>query len=224
MYDQVAPSGSPAFARYRLAPALFEEQLRYLREAGFRGVTLDEWREARQRWEPLTGRAVMLTFDDGYKDFEHYAWPLLRKYDFSALVFVVADRIGATNSWDEPDEPLALLGWEEIRRLQDEGVVFGSHSATHPFLTALSPADVAREAARSRAILTRGLGRPVTAFAYPHGAEDEAIQHLVGACGYVYGLSCRPGPSRLGDPLLALPRVEITGSDTLADFIAKLGE
>jgi peptidoglycan/xylan/chitin deacetylase (PgdA/CDA1 family) len=106
---------------------------------------------------------------------------------------------------------------------KDEGCVFGSHSASHPFLTALSPAEVAREAARSRAILTRGLGRPVIAFAYPHGAEDAAVQHLVGA-GYIYGLSRRPGPSRLGDPLLALPRVEVTSTDTLVDFIAKLGE
>jgi hypothetical protein len=64
----------------------------------------------------------------------------------------------------------------------------------------------------------------VTAFAYPHGAEDDAVQHLVGACGYVYGLSCRSGPSRLGDPLLALPRVEITGTDDLETFIGKLGD
>jgi hypothetical protein len=49
MYHQVAPSGARGFARYRVAPDAFEEQLRYLRDAGFRGVTLDEWREAMQR-------------------------------------------------------------------------------------------------------------------------------------------------------------------------------
>jgi len=224
MYHQVSPSGPGAFARYRVTPGAFEEQLRYLREAGFRGIGLEEWRRALERWEPVSGRAVLLTFDDGYRDFAQEAWPLLERYGFSALVFLVADRVGGTNAWDEAyGEPAPLMGWDEIRRLRDSGVEFGSHSASHPFLTSLSPVEVVREAARSRGELTRGLGGPVTAFAYPHGAEDPAIHHLVGACGYLYGLSCRPGPASFRDPLLALPRIEVTGSDTLADFIGKLG-
>jgi peptidoglycan/xylan/chitin deacetylase (PgdA/CDA1 family) len=100
MYHQVAPSGAPRFPRYRVVPEAFEKQLQYLRDAGFRGVTLGEWREAMQRWEPLPGRAVLLTFDDGYLDSERYAWPLLRQHGFSAIAFLVADRVGGTNSWD----------------------------------------------------------------------------------------------------------------------------
>ena len=90
-------------------------------------------------------------------------------------------------------------------------------------MTALLPAEVMREAARSRAVLQRALGTSVTAFTYPHGAEDAVVQHLVVACGYVYGLTSRPGRSGLWDPLLALPRIEVLASDSLADFIAKLG-
>lgn len=222
-YHSVAPAGSPAFARYRLSPAAFEEQLRYLRDSGFRSVTLDEWRRAKQAWQPLDGRAVLLTFDDGFRDFAEHAWPLLKRYGFGALVFLVTDHVGGTNAWDAAyGEAAPLLDWDTARRLQREGVAFGSHTATHRFLTALSPAEVVRETARSRATLERELGQPVDAIAYPHGAEDPAVQHLAGATGYTYGLSCRPGRSRLGDPLLALHRIEVRGDDTLHDFIARL--
>jgi peptidoglycan/xylan/chitin deacetylase (PgdA/CDA1 family) len=206
-----------------VTPQQFEAQVRYLRDAGFRSVTLDEWRRAKERWQPLPGRAILITVDDGFRDFAEYAWPILRRYGFTALVFVVPDHVGGTNRWDEGVAPTApLLGWKEIRRLAADGVQFGSHTASHPYLTALTPTDVVKQAARSRAELVRELGIPITALAYPHGAEDEAIQHLVGACGYVYGLSCRPGPSNLWDPLLALPRIAVTADTTSEQFIAGL--
>jgi peptidoglycan/xylan/chitin deacetylase (PgdA/CDA1 family) len=119
-------------------------------------------------------------------------------------------------------EEVPLLGWQEIRRLHDAGVEFGSHSARHSRLTGLSHAEVIREGAHSRAILQRGLGLPVTAFAYPHGDTDRVVQHLIGACGYIFGLSTRCALSTFYDPLLALPRVEITAADSVPDFMAKL--
>lgn len=224
MYHRVAPDGTAATARYRVTPEAFEAQLRYLQEAGFRSVRLDAWRRAGQRHEPLAGRCVVLTFDDGDADFGEHAAPLLARCGFTATVFVVSERVGRLNTWDSGlGEHVRLLDWPDIARLYAAGIEFGSHSATHPRLTTLSPAGIVREAARSRALLARRLGTRVSSFAYPFGAEDRAVQHLVGACGYVYGLTCRPGPANLWDPLLALPRIEILGSDTLEDFIRKLG-
>jgi peptidoglycan/xylan/chitin deacetylase (PgdA/CDA1 family) len=223
MYHRIAPAEGGALSRYTISPEAFEEQLRYLRDSGHYSVSPEDWRMAMRNQRPLPGRAVMLTFDDGYLDFMTCAWPLLRAYGFSAVVFLVADEIGGTNRWDRAfGEDIFLLGWDDIRRLRDEGVEFGSHTATHSPLNALSPAEIVREGARSRAALERGLGQPVTTLAYPHGAEDGIVQHLIGACGYIIGFSCRPGLSGYFDPLLALPRVEITGSDRLPEFISKL--
>jgi hypothetical protein len=83
-------------------------------------------------------------------------------------------------------------------------------------------ADVVDEAVRSRALIQEALGVPVRAIAYPYGDFDSAVAHLMGGCGYVYGLSCRSGRARFGDSLLALPRIEIEGTDTLREFVAKL--
>jgi len=223
MYHRVADSGPPALDRYRITPAALEEQLRYLRDAGYVGVTLQAWHAAMTARRPLPGRAILLTFDDGYLDFSTHAWPLLQQYGFSATMFLVADRIGGVSEWDAAHgEPAPLMGWPDILKLQAEGIEFGSHSCTHPPLTALSPEHVTLEAARARAILTRGLRRPVTAFAYPYGDQDAVVRHLTGACGYTYGLTCDSRLSSLTDDPLALPRLEITGADTLATFVAKL--
>ncbi len=222
-YHRVAESGSRELAPYRVTPAAFEEQLRYLRDHGFTGISLQDWNHHVVHGGSVPKGAVLITFDDGYRDFKDYAWPLLERYGFSATVFLVADQIGGTNVWDaEHGESIPLLDWREIRELQAAGVSFGSHTASHAWLPDLSWRGVVRELRRSKQILDQGLGTPVSAVAYPWGAFNKPIQFLAGACGYEFGLSTAEGTATSGHSLLALPRLDIAGSDTLEDFAAKL--
>ena len=224
MYHSIGVAGPAATARYRVAPEVFEAQLDYLRGAGFTTVTIRQWLTAARLRRPPAPRPVVITFDDGYRDFEANAWPLLRRYGFGALVFLVADLIGESARWDaDLGEPLPLMGWNEIRQLASQGVEFGAHSVSHRPMTGLTPGEIAREALRSRLIIERGLGRGIESFAYPHGDTDPIVEHLVGACGFQAGLTCRPGPAGPRDSALALPRIEVSGEDDLAAFIAKLG-
>jgi peptidoglycan/xylan/chitin deacetylase (PgdA/CDA1 family) len=224
MYHRVAPSGASELARYRVTPAAFEAQLRYLRDVGFHSIGLEDWQKAIETRTRLPGQPIILSFDDGYLDFLTYAWPLLKHYGFSATVFLVAKQVGLSNSWDQLyGEEVPLLGWEAIGRLREEGVHFGSHSASHRPLTALSLQEVAEEGIQARAILERGLGEPVTTFAYPYGDADSSVQYLMGACGYNLAVTCESRLSLLSDSPLALPRIEVSGSDGLPEFIAKLG-
>jgi peptidoglycan/xylan/chitin deacetylase (PgdA/CDA1 family) len=224
MYHRVAPEREGGRSRFRVTPEAFEEQMRYLYENGYRTIDLDEWGAATLRRQPLAGNAVLLTFDDGYLDFVAHAWPILKRFGFSATVFLVADAVGSTNLWDAAyGEPVPLMGWEEILRLQGDRIAFGSHSATHPLLTSLTSERVVEEAVRSRLLLEERLGTPVRAFCYPYGAYDPTVSHLIGGCGYLYGLGVHPGLCRLREPPLSMPRVEISGYDRLATFVTKLG-
>ncbi|MBW4459914.1 MAG: glycosyltransferase [Nodosilinea sp. WJT8-NPBG4] len=223
MYHRVAPEGDATMGQWRLTPEAFAEQLRYLRDAGYYSVTLEVWQQAIADRQPLPGRAIVLTFDDGYLDFFTYAFPLLQEYGFSATVFLVAERVGQTNAWDaQYSELVPLMDWEHIRQLQVQGVEFGSHSATHRPLTSLSLTEIVEEGARSRTILTQKLGCPVRTIAYPYGDADPAVTFLMGACGYTAGVTCHTAISQLSDDPLALPRVEIFGTDSLQSFITKL--
>lgn len=226
MYHQVAPAtgdGAPRM-RYRVTPEAFASQLDYLKRAGFRSVALEDWCAAVHYRRPLPGRAVVLTFDDAYRDFGQHAFPLLQQYGFSAIVFVPCGFIGGTNAWEvDARESVPLLGWDELRDLATKGVAFGAHSMTHMPMTGLAAAAVIGEAAESKSILERGLGISVTAFAYPHGDNDAVVQQQLTACGYSVALSTRFGRAGFAEPLMALPRIEVTGHDDLATFIAKLG-
>jgi peptidoglycan/xylan/chitin deacetylase (PgdA/CDA1 family) len=146
-------------------------------------------------------------------------------YGFGAYVYLVADRAGQTSTWDRArtGEDLPLMSWEQARLAQAAGISFGSHAATHPVLTDLSLADVTREAARSRAILTRELGQPVTSFAYPHGRWDPAIAHLVGGVGFTSAVTCKPGRAAFGDRMMSLPRIEVRGTDSFERFVIQFG-
>jgi peptidoglycan/xylan/chitin deacetylase (PgdA/CDA1 family)/SAM-dependent methyltransferase len=223
MYHRVAADGAPAMRRWRVTPTELEEQLAYLRSAGYRSASLSEWRAARQVNQPLPGRAVALTFDDGYADFETDALPLLERYGFGATVFVVTARAGDVNRWDEETETVALMGWDSLRRVAARpSMEIGGHSATHPRLTALDDAEVVREIAGCRTALTRELGAVPKLFAAPYGLRDRGIDALAGACGFEVAVTTRGAHATRADELLALPRLEVTGGMGLARFVRLL--
>jgi peptidoglycan/xylan/chitin deacetylase (PgdA/CDA1 family) len=223
MYHRVAPEGSPAARRWRVTPAQFEEQLRYLADCGYYSPSLANWQHAAALKRPLPGRATILTFDDGFRDFNQFARPLLKRYGFSACLFAVTDRVGQTNAWDTHlGEAIELLTWDELKELQQAGFTIGSHTCTHPALSALPPAQMVNEFAASREKIARQLGGPVDAIAYPYGDTDPVIAHLAGAVGYRFGLSCHHRLAAHTDDLLLLPRLEVSNSQTFAEFVHAL--
>jgi peptidoglycan/xylan/chitin deacetylase (PgdA/CDA1 family) len=219
MYHRIASDGAAELGRYRLAPERFAGQLRALREAGFRSIGFEELGRALRGRRPLPGRVVMLTFDDGYRDFLTEAWPLLRAHGFGATLFVVTDRVGRTNDWDAAyGEQVELLGWDDLRYLARAGIEIGSHTATHPRLTGLPAEEVAREAARSRAALVRELGVEPAAIAYPYGDVDAGVRRLAGGAGYGYGVTTEGRRAGLLDDPLDLPRIEVTGTFSIDEL------
>ena len=206
----------PILAYNHICVDIFEQHLQYLKDSGYYTVSWSDWQSAKLARHPLPGKAVLLTFNGGYLDFFNYVFPLLKRFDFTATVFLVTEFIGKTNSWEKADsEELQLMGWPEIRQLRDAGIEIGSMSATYQPLTGLSPTEIVREGAKSRVILERGLGKPVKCFAYPYGNVDKIVEHLVGATGYTYGVSCESRFSNFEDSLLLLPRIQVTAENFL---------
>ena len=202
----------PILAYAGAPPDALDEHAGWLRANGYRTVSMREWYRAVLSRAPLRGRCVALTFDGGHGDFVTEAWPILRRHRFTATVLVPTDEVGGSG----------VLTWEDAARLQQEGVEFGTQSATRRSLTTLATSDVVADAARSRATAQRHLGRPVQLLAYPYGDNDQVVRHLVGAVGYVVGLSLRAGAASFGDEPLSLPRIEIAAGDSVEELAARL--
>jgi peptidoglycan/xylan/chitin deacetylase (PgdA/CDA1 family) len=222
MYHRVATGGPPGLKRFRLDPTLFDEQLSALSHYGYSTIELTDGVEILCGAKQPTGKPIIITFDDGYRDFS-IALPSLQKYLFTATVFLVAARIGGFADWDACyGEPAPLMSWPEILEIAGKGTELGCHSLTHRPMTEMDYSDLLRDTRQAREILEFGLARPVTHFAYPHGAENKIVRSVIAALMFSSAVSCRPAVARLGDEILCLPRIEVQGSCTPEELISQI--
>jgi peptidoglycan/xylan/chitin deacetylase (PgdA/CDA1 family) len=151
--------------------ARFDEQMRLLTER-YNVISADELLAHIDGGAPMPPRSVLITFDDGYRDVRTNAYPILKRYELPAVLFVATDFIGGRRPFPHDgrfrDFDNAILGWDEIRDMSDTFEV-GSHARSHRSLTALALADATAEIERSKAIIEGRLGRPVRLFSYPKG-------------------------------------------------------
>jgi len=192
------------------SPGIFAEQMKVLRDAGMKVVSLsdvaDEIRTCSNRESK-----VVLTFDDGFRNVYEHALPVLQTYGFPATVFLVTDYCEKTNSWPGQtvrieEEP--LLRWREIQEMSRAGISFGSHTRTHPDLRKLSTEEAEEELASSKKAIADATGRPIDTLAYPYGAYDAAVRNLA---RQHFRLACSThlGFVKRDSDLFALERIEM---------------
>ncbi|MGH3889131.1 MAG: polysaccharide deacetylase family protein [Pseudonocardiaceae bacterium] len=215
MYHSVAPHDLDPYL-VTVRPARFEQQLRWLQRRGLRGTSMRELLAARRA--AADRGLVGLTFDDGYADFAEHVLPALRRFGFTATVFVIADLLGAWNSWDEAGPRKALMTAEQIRHAAASGMEIGSHGRQHVSLTSARNGDLTAEVSGSRAILQEVSGQEVSGFCYPYGHVNAAAVSAVRTAGYRYGCAIWPSPLT---GLHALPRTYIGDRDGSLRLLAK---
>jgi len=173
--------------------AVFAEQMRLLDELGYVPVTLEAVRDHYLRADTLPEGAVLITFDDGYRDNLENAVPILRAHGYPAVVFVPLGYLDNGRPLPHEESLLGLgvrnpsLRWDDLAELEAAGVRVESHGVGHTALTSLEPADALREIALSKLRLEERLGREVEAFAFVKGSRaDFAPEHasLARQAGY----------------------------------------
>ena len=200
---------------------LFRRHLAYLSRHGYECISLLDLTHT-ERARPR--RPVVITFDDGYRCLHEHALPALAELGWTATVFLVADGLGGTNTWEQAagdvEEPMLSLA--EIEEMRAAGLEFGSHTASHPHLTELSEAEARAEIVDSRARLAEALGAPCDSFAYPYGDWNPQVRDLVQEAGYQAACTTRRAAARPTDDPLALPRLNIRRYNIIPRFAAKL--
>ncbi len=211
--------------RLCVSPARFSGHLEALAHGGAAVIPLSQAvaQQAQGAWPP---RAVVITFDDGYADNRWYAYEELQRRGFAATFFVTVSWLGRSKAapgcagGDERDRPLS---WEEVAEMADSKLVeIGSHTMTHPLLTALSPQALAGELRDSRRMLEDRLQRPVASLAYPAGNWNGAVAQAAAEAGYRAAVTVMPGRNTAAQPLFALRRTEVSADDDAFMLAAKL--
>ncbi len=196
--------GNPATVPTRI----FAEQMALLGKLGYVPVSLDAVRDHYLLGAGLPPRAVLITFDDGYRDNLENAVPVLRRHGYPAVLFVPIGFLDDAQPLPH-EESLRLLGirnetldWDELQEVEQGGVRVESHGIGHRPLSDLEPAEATREIALSKLRLEERLGREVEAFAFVKGSQaDYRPEHasLVQQAGYKLAftsVSGANGPAR----------------------------
>ncbi len=206
--------------RMVMAASSFEQQMRYLKAHGYRVISLTEVVEWMQLGRQLPRRAVVLTFDDGYRAFRQHAYPVLRELGFAATLFVYTDYVGAGRN---------AMSWDDLRQLVAEGFDVQAHSKSHGDLKRAPGEAEAQHLRRLHQELVepletfqRQLGRGSRILAYPYGSWDEEVVARAREAGYIAGFSVRrQGNASFVRPLAA-HRSQIYGDMSLEDFARNL--
>lgn len=186
----------------------FEEQMHFLAGKGYQSLSLRELFEYRVDNIPIPPNRIIITFDDGHYSNYHLAFPILQKYGFTGVFFVIADRVDHTHH----------LTRDQLIEMVEQGMEIGSHGLTHSYLPLLERAEVERELTKSRHILEDIIHRKVDYFAYPGGHYSKMILDAMIGAGYKGACSCLVGLTELSTNAFLLKRIEIRKRTVLEDF------
>lgn len=217
-----------------MTAAIFDEQLRALRDAGYETVSLAEVYDYVYRGGELPEKPVLITFDDGYLSNYELAYPILQKYTMQAAMFVIGVSVGR-DTYKNTGAPITPhFSYAQAQEMIDSGLItIGSHTydlhqspqldaapvrETAGILPGESQADYAAvfsaDLAQSMCGIEENTTQRVTALAYPQGVYTTLSQTLCRAAGLTATFSTEPHSNTLvrglGQCLYAMGRYSVT--------------
>ena len=209
------PPGAP-YPELYVGRRDFEAQMSWLARHGYKAVTQrDVWNHW-HRGGALPPRAIVITFDDGYRSVADRALPSMQARGWPGVLNLTVKNLRVSGGLSE---------WR-VRMLIAAGWELGSHSLTHPDLTALDNVTLAREIAGSRLMLRSRFGVEVDFFCYPAGRYNRTVIRAVRRAGYLGATTTIEGLARPGQPY-ELNRIRVSrrdGVDGLARALARASD
>ena len=216
LYHSVDDDPPSWIAPFTVSPKTFADQLDAIVRSGRTPVSAGDVVTALRGGMPLPKRAVAVTFDDGFLDFERNALPALTERALPATLFVTTGALAPFNRSVLPNA--FMMSLEQVADLPRAGLTIGAHAHFHQQLDTLEPAAVTRELTRPKRILEDALGAEVDLFAYPHGCCDARVAARTREAGYRGAFAVRNAFSCEGDDPFRVARLTVRADTTAMQF------
>ncbi len=206
MYHSIKEEPTTSLTNLFVKPSEFEEHLETLDDLGYSFIFADEF-------QPSNTPTVMLTFDDGYDDNYTEMFPILKKYNAKATIFMVTSLIDCPG----------YLTREQIKEMAESGLVrFASHTHNHRNLVSLSEENIRDEFETSKQILAELTGHETNAICYPTGSVSEDIA-LIAEEYFYFGYTTVNSSYTYGCDPMEIPRVRVPRGMTGSGLASRLG-
>jgi peptidoglycan/xylan/chitin deacetylase (PgdA/CDA1 family) len=198
----------------------FELQMRYLKKNGYHVIGAEELFSFLGYRRGLPQKSVLITMDDGYRSVYNIAYPILKRYGYTATLFIYTDFVGVSKM---------AITWDQLKEMQSNGFTIGSHTMYHSDLT--KPKDgetkqeyiarVKEELYGSKQIIDKKLSQDTYFLAYPFGYYDQQSIQIARDAGYKIAMSVKRGGNAFFANPLTLRRDQILERD-MQSFISRL--
>jgi len=203
---------SPTNNQYYLAPEKFEQQMKLLHDWEYTVIPVEQLVTAIKEGAELPPRPILITFDDGDISVYTTAFPIMKKYGLTGVVYIVGNYMGTDGYMSAGQiKELVAAGWE-----------VGSHSRSHRDLTRLAPELQRMEIVEARKVLQEATGDEVLSFAYPFGLMNSAVGDYAHFAGYIAAMGLGFTSDQGKSNLFWLQRRDVKGDTDIKLFASNL--
>lgn len=207
---------------FAVNPEEFQWQMGYLKKEQYNVIPLSELVSLFKTNNKIPKKTVVITFDDGYADNFKQAFPVLKKYGFTATIFLTTGLIGNKQYVNKHGSEFEMLDWSQIIEMNNSGLItFEPHTVNHHKLTWLSLVGVEKEALNSKEEIEKKLGNNCQHFAYPKGYFNQEIIKIIKKY-FSSALTTTTGFVSERDGLYTLPRQSIDSKVSKLRFRLKI--
>jgi peptidoglycan/xylan/chitin deacetylase (PgdA/CDA1 family) len=158
----------------------FTWQMQYLKDNGFTPISVEQLLNFWDRGTPLPPKPVLLTFDDGFKSVYEKAFPVLKRFNYPGVLFLISSFVQTGDAYPNTEKAQArrmAMNDAEIKEMEKAGLVVESHTVSHLNMgleaEKRSPADFT-------ALVHRELSYPITFFQNKFGQRPELLAYPYG--------------------------------------------
>lgn len=199
---------------------IFEQQMRYLYENGYRVISFGQLLDFLEYRHPLPQKAVVISIDDGYRSVYDVGYPILKKYGFGATLFIYTEFINSCKN---------AMTWKQLAIMKADGFEIGAHTVSHSDLTRRKEGEdtqafmarIERELRVSKQIIDKKLKQDTTLLSFPYGRYNQTVLEMTTRLGYRAAVTVKRGSNPFFADPLTLKRTQILKRD-MKTFVSVL--